>query len=382
MATRVTNLLEKQIAGTLTRSERWELKGMLLEPALQKDIKTFMEAAWHKVDEDQGIPDAKVESFFRSIVESGTVIEMKPVTKVRWMVAASIIALLGIGSYFLFFNKPVKQDEIVKIQVPIDVKAPATNRAMITLANGAKVYLDSAVDGKLLQLDGVEVVKLEDGKIIYKGSTAEVVYNTLSNPKGSKVIDMTLADGSRVWLNAGSSVKFPVAFVGNERKVEITGEAYFEVAHNAAKPFTLRKGDIEVTVLGTHFNVNAYDDEPVIKVTLLEGSVKVARSGDEALLLPGQQAEVSDDIKVVNDVDLDEVMAWKNGQFYFNGTNLKAIMSQVMRWYDIEVVYEGTQSISLSGVVERNVPLSQILRLLESNGVQYRQEGRRIIMMK
>lgn len=306
-----------------------------------------------------------------------------------WWAAAAIILMLGAGSYFVFFNKPAKQYEIVKLpELPIDVKAPETNRAMITLVDGSKVYLDSAGNGQLAMQGNSKIVKLANGQISYQSAVdgqqlSKTIYNTLSNPRGSKVIDMTLADGSRVWLNAGSSVTYPVAFISNERKVEILGEAYFEVARNTEQPFIVNvnnKG--EVKVLGTHFNINAYDNEPAIKVTLLEGSIKMTIRKESKILKPGQQARVTSDIKIVDDVDPDEVMAWKNGQFNFRGTSLQSIMNQLVRWYDVEVVYEGVQPMSLTGYVDRNVPLSQVLQLLESNGVRFRQEGKKIIMLK
>ena len=165
------------------------------------------------------------------------------------------------------------------VSMPVnDVNPPGTNRAAITLANGQTIYLDSAANGSLTTQENVEIVKLADGQIVYRGSARETVYNTLTNPRNSKVIDITLADGSRVWLNAGSSLVFPVAFTGRERKVSVTGEAYFEVAHRAAIPFKVRKGETEITVLGTRFNVNAYDDDDALRVTLLERSVKVSRA--------------------------------------------------------------------------------------------------------
>ena len=270
------------------------------------------------------------------------------------------------------------------------MKAPETNKAMITLANGQKVYLDSAVNGTLAMQGNVKLVKLANGQIAYQTASGETIneikYNTLTNPRGSKVIDMTLADGSQVWLNAGSSVTYPVAFVGNERRVAITGEAYFEVAHNTAMPFKVSKGEMEVTVLGTHFNVNAYDDESDIKVTLLEGSVKVIKgpstgSGLQTVLKPGQQAQVTNEVKVVNDADLEQVMAWKNGLFNMKGTDLAALMRQVARWYDVQVSYEGPQQQkSFGGSINRDVDLSDVLKALEQYGIHFRMEKGKVII--
>jgi ferric-dicitrate binding protein FerR (iron transport regulator) len=233
----------------------------------------------------------------------------------------------------------------------------------------------------------VQLIKTADGKITYQAPLtidhSPLIFNTLSNPRGSRVIDMTLADGSRVWLNAGSSITFPIAFVGNERKVSITGEAYFEVVHDASKPFIVSKGDMSVQVLGTHFNVNAYDDEDAVKVTLLEGSVKVSQLAihDSKVIRPGQQASVAENIRVYDNVDLDAVLAWQRGMFEFNNTSLEAILRQVSRWYDVDVVYERKPGLGpLGGGISRDLPLSKILSLLEANGAKLKLEGKKLIV--
>ena len=300
-----------------------------------------------------------------------------------WWVAASVILLLGAG-YFLFFNKTVKQTEIVKAPVTNDVKPPEINRAMITLANGQSVYLDSARNGSLAMQGNVKIEKLADGQIAYSGSAKEVAYNTLINPRGSNMIDMTLADGSRVWLNAGSSVTYPVAFVGKERKVSVTGEAYFEVAHNREMPFKVSKGETAITVMGTHFNVNAYDDESAIKVTLLEGSVAVSRQASVVKIKPGEQAilrQAQGDIDVAQHVDVEQVMAWKNGYFSFEDSDIKAVMRQLARWYDVEVIYQGgVSNDTYGGRINRNSKASEVLTILERNGVHFKIQGKKIIV--
>jgi ferric-dicitrate binding protein FerR (iron transport regulator) len=193
---------------------------------------------------------------------------------------------------------------------------------------------------------------------------------------------MTLSDGSKVWLNAGSSVRFPVAFTGNERKVSITGEAYFEVAHDARKPFIVKdiNRNAEVQVFGTHFNVNAYDDEPTINVTLLEGSVKV----NNTMIKPGQQAQVGNGVKVASNVDFDEVMAWKNGRFQFEGAGIEEVMRQVARWYDVEVIYENKPlNQHFRGGISREVEASKLFKMLEmTEAVHFRIEGKKVYVIK
>lgn len=301
----------------------------------------------------------------------------------RWAVAASILLVLGLGSHWLLIDKKAEPENRPSASSGLasDVKAPETNRAMITLADGRKVYLDTVGSGQLAVEQNVVVSKTADGQIIYdkdaRLTSSVAVYNTLSNPRGSNVIDVTLSDGSRVWLNAGSSITYPVAFINNDRKVTITGEAYFEITHDASKPFKVSKGEMEVTVLGTHFNVNAYDDEENIKVTLLEGSVKVKNT----IIKPAQQAVVATDVKVINDVDVEQVMAWQRGLFEFNNTTLDVILRQVSRWYDLEIVYERQPgNAKFGGGLSRKLPLSNVLKLLEANGGKFELDGRRLIV--
>lgn len=301
-------------------------------------------------------------------------------------VAASVLLVIGLGSYLMFFNK--KQPATDPIAVTTDVKAPETNRAMITLADGRTVYLDSAANGELVQQGNIKIVKLDNGQIAYQTASSSLVeggelkYNTLSNPRGSKVIDMAFSDGSHVWLNAGSSVTYPVAFLGNERNVSITGEAYFEVAPDKTKPFTVSKGDMKVAVLGTHFNVNAYEDENDIKVTLLEGSVKVTKDQHSLTLQPRQQAVISSTISLNTEVDIEQVMAWKNGKFDFGeGTSVQEIMRQVARWYDVEVLYNGPSNQQFWGSVSREVNVSKVLEKFELTGrIKFKVENKKIIV--
>lgn len=309
--------------------------------------------------------------------------------------AAAAILLVLAGGYWFFVHRPEEGKSMNKTAVNVyhDVKAPQVNRAMITLANGQRVFLDSAANGLLARQSSLTIVKTGDGQISYQQLTngqpaygagtqprfksRELIYNTLSNPRGSKVVDMILSDGSHVWLNSGSSITYPVAFTGIDRKVKVDGEAYFEVAHDPSKPFIVSNGDVDVQVLGTHFNVNAYSDETAIEVTLLQGEVRVSKGNLSALLKPKQQARISHEISVTNDIDTDEVMAWKDGIFLLDNTDLPTIMKQISRWYDVDIVFEGTiTNKRFGGGVSRNSPLSEVLKLLEANGLHFELEGK------
>ncbi len=321
------------------------------------------------------------------LAQPSRVVRMKRSNMRRWWMAAACIMLMaGAGSYLLFFKKNITQNNIVQIEKPADVAAPIKNRSMIILANGNRVFLDSAADGVLATQNNVRITKLSDGQIAYSGSNAQVSYNTLSNPRGSKVIDLTLSDGTKVWLNAESSLHFPTAFIGKERKVEITGEAYFEVAHNASMPFKVTGSDgVEIKVTGTHFNVNAYGDETTNTITLLEGSVTVTKGTVTAKLLPGQQALVDKQgmIKKSDNADTVQAVAWKNGVFLFHSAGITTLLNQAARWYDVEIVYERKVNTRFNGEVPRNTPVSDLLKAMELSGeVKFSIEGKKIIVLK
>ena len=384
---KVKELLQRYQAGNCTPSEN-----QLIESWYQQLIET---GEWQWGEDEKDIMQRTLESrIMKQINEKPHKIKSPVILLLRknWWAAASVVLLLGAFGYFIFFNKNDKREQIAKVSSN-DIKAPQSNRAMITLANGQKVFLDSAGNGALAVQGNVKLIKLPGGEIAYQNTSGEISrkmeYNTLSNPRGSKVINMILADGSKVWLNAGSSVTYPVAFIGKERKVSITGEAYFEVTHDASKPFTVSNGAMNVRVLGTHFNVNAFeDDNSDIKVTLLEGAVKVSVSSPSpservgVRLKPGQQAQVDKEVKVVNDVDLDKVMAWKNGYFEFDNASLQNVLKQISRWYDVDVVYKGSnRPRAFTGEIQRELSLSEVLKILEKNKVNFSIEGRKLIIM-
>ena len=295
------------------------------------------------------------------------------------------------GTYYLVRNKPAAK-KLIANEKPArfkhDIAAPAGNKAVLTLADGSKVYLDSAGSGTLATQGHMKIAKKSNGEIVYTGTAAatasSVTYNTLSLPKGSKPVHLVLSDGSVVWLNAASSVTYPTAFIGNERKVTVTGEAYFEVAKDPAMPFYVSHSDVVVKVLGTHFNINTYNDDEKVKVTLLEGIVNVSSGLKNEQLKPGQQASFSENsIQLIKSVDLDEVMAWKNDQFYFTGTDIKTIMHQIERYYNVEVQYNDNVPYKFVAKISRDVSVSRFLEKLElTNLVHFKIEGNKIIVSK
>lgn len=309
---------------------------------------------------------------------------IRPIRWFRWVAAAMIASLLVI--YVYLNNRPAPKNVIAvkTVHQPAtrDVAPPAKTMAILTLADGSKIELDTTGNGTLTRQGNVQVIKKADGQLVYSGAGSADLYNTLNVPRGSKVVTIKLSDGTQVWLNSESSLRYPASFRGALRKVEITGEAYFEVSPNAAAPFIVKKDDMEIRVLGTHFNINTYGDEGMNKVTLLEGSVKISAGGHQNLLKPGQQAQVNDDITLVSGINIEEVMAWKNGKFDFGEkTDLHLIMMKLARWYDVNVEYEGTAiNQRFGGEMPMNSNLSEVLEILRTSGVNFTIDGRKIIV--
>jgi ferric-dicitrate binding protein FerR (iron transport regulator) len=303
----------------------------------------------------------------------------------RWafrVAAAAIFILLAGGTIWLVNTKKEVPVVASKPGPAVDIK-PGSDKAILTLADGRQLILDTLANGAVADQAGTTVIK-QGGQLLYnqvKGS--EVVYNTIKVPRGGQY-QLILADGSKVWLNAESSLRFPNVFSGNERKVELTGEGYFEVAHNAGKPFHVQVNDMDIKVLGTHFNINSYNNEPSFKVTLLEGRVMVKKGEKFIYLNPGQQAvttSTGNDLSIQNNVDVDEVVAWKNGKFSFNSSDIETIMRQAARWYDVDVVYESKTDETFSGSPSRFENISQLLKILEATGkVQFQIKGKQVIV--
>lgn len=336
--------------------------------------------------------EVKEDIYSRLLSKINNESKIVPFYKKTWFrVSAAAAVLIVVCGLFLFVSQQRSNKNqtapVTNNNFKNDVAPPLTNKATLTLADGSKIEIDSAGEGVFAKQGNVSVVKKSDGEIAYNGNKTDAVqYNTLTIPKGSKPFKLKLSDGSHVWLNVASSITYPTAFAGKERKVVITGEAYFEVTHNASMPFIVKQAnsDMQVQVLGTHFNVNTYDDETSMKVTLLEGAVNVSHNQEHILLAPGEQAQVSNTaIKKVSNANLNEVMAWKNGTFYFNGADIKTIMRQVEKWYNVDIVYKDDINYSFVANISRDVNASQLFKILElTDLVHFKIEGNKITVMK
>lgn len=305
----------------------------------------------------------------------------------RIAVAASVILCLSVGGYFLLPGNKKNAAQLA-VNHPGNVIVPGSNKAILTLAGGKKISLSDARIGQLVRQEAAVINKTADGEVIYHtvatNRSTTMLYDTLSVPRAGH-FQLVFADGSKAWLNAATVIRYPESFSGNSRQVELVkGEAYFEVVHNDNIPFKVITHSQVIEDIGTHFNVNAYDDEPDVKTTLLEGSVKVSKGAADVVLKPGQQSVIKESSPsiIVKKADLDEAIAWKNNHFIFNNESIQKIMRQISRWYDVDVSYKGDMSgKEFAGSVSRFENVSEVLRKLEETGtIHFKIEGRRIIV--
>ncbi len=388
------NLLDKWLQSTCSPHETSELLNYLqTDPSSRDLLQTLREEFPFEPGLNSQIPDEvsdRVRGALLAKIENAPVIPIKRsnIGK-RWMhVAAAVLVLVGLSiAGFYLFRHPTEKAAIVNAELPTVIQhdIPAGSfRAILTLADGTRIELDDHAKGPL-EMQGPSTVINNEGQLVYESTEkepGEPQFNTLSSARGQSY-SLVLADGSRLWLNAASSVKFPVAFTGNERKVEITGEVYFEVAKDAKKPFRVKTRSTEIEVLGTRFDINAYDDEATVNTTLVEGAVKVSSAKGQVQLAPGQQSRVATDgqSRVFNDINLDEVIAWKNGYFHFDNADLRSILRQFSRWYDIEVVYEGNvKNRKFLAIVSRSSSLANVLKMLNANNIQFSIEGKKLVV--
>jgi transmembrane sensor len=384
-------LLDKYLSGSISEEERVLLSRMLDEKQHQETLEATIdkELLEHTFEagQDNAVLNQILENIQNNIGEERKTAKVLLLNWRRMAVAAVFLLLMGSGAYLFWNSRKTEEPAVVKQMRPKPNQdiSPGSNKAVLMLADGTQILLDSAHNGTLAQQSAVAIVKLNNGQLAYnaqKGKPADILYNTITTPKGGQY-QLVLTDGTKVWLNAASSLHFPAAFTGRERVVELKGEGYFEVAKNAAMPFHVRVNDMDIQVLGTHFNINAYTDEDAMRTTLLEGRVNVSKGTQARILTAGQQAAAHQNgkIEVAENVNVDEVMAWKNGMFQFKSADLGTIMRQAARWYDIDVEYRGGISDRFSGQISRNVNISQLLKILEFTGkVHFEIEGRKVIV--
>lgn len=364
---RLQLLFQKYLDNNISKEEFAEIWKLLETEEQIEKLSPQLQLLWEKHPE-YILTDSHWNKKFAEYKLAKQVIDIKHINFWKYVIAASIfICMSGIG--YLFFNLN-KADKSIKNEISfkskLDIES-GRNGAILKFDNGNTIILDSAKNGQLTS----SVSKI-DGTVTVKGISIE--YATLTTPRARQQ-QITLSDGSKVWLNAASSIRFPTVFKGKERIIEVTGEAYFEIAKDLNKPFIVKINDAAIEVLGTHFNVMAYSNESSLNTTLLEGSIKFKHNNKVVLLSPGQQSQLmkNGEQKLLNAVDLSEVIAWKNGMQSFNNADIQTIMRQVERWYDVDVSYEGVISKrTFSGEIPRTANLSELLKLFEVNKIHFR----------
>jgi len=380
-------LYEKYMSGQCTDAEKQLLDAYRDEMQLADEV-------W----DDEEVSEADVHArIWKKLTESrqkATVIKPLKQTSYKWLWAAASLVAIAVLAGLLFM--PTKKDNTTGTIVKNTKTTifPGSNKAYLTLANGNKIVLDDAKNGQLAAGMGVKVSKAANGLVVYKfdrkpneqGQAGIPQINTITTPRGGQY-QVVLEDGTKVQLNAASSIKFPEYFTGANREIELNGEAYFEVARDKAHPFIVKANGTQVQVFGTHFNINAYSDNDDIITTLLEGSVKMSKGTASVMLLPGQQGTVNQNgssIKVQK-ADVEANMAWINGFFIFHDQSIVNIMKQVSRWYDVDIEYQDTQvqENEFGGTISKYKDIKELLDNIKLTGsIHYKIEGRRVIIMK
>lgn len=392
----ISYLLDKYIGNRLTYKEEGELKSLLQDPLYNEVLEEAMQELAMQRTRSEAYKEELWNDMVRNITGANSRRAKRLVTGrlvLAWLAAAVILSVI---LTVVFYKAPDRSKRstspIAKINKDI---LPGSEKAVLTLADGSQVVLDEHGHRQLLQ--GKVTLVQQGGQLQYNAASGDnsVQFNTLSTPKGGQ-FQLVLPDGSNVWLNAASALTFPTSFTGADRQVVLKGEAYFEIAADAGKPFVVKtEKEVSVQVLGTYFNINAYENESLIRTTLLQGAVSVtsAAAGNKpgtVLLQPGEQAQVLqthdsrhvNDIVVRNSVNVGAVVAWKNGAFNLEGASLPEVMRQLERWYDIEVVYEGpVPNIMFAGKISRRVKLSSVLNALEEWGVNFKMNGEKRLVV-
>lgn len=385
---RLIYLYHKAVNNSISEKEREELFALLADPAARQLYNSLFE--WG-AGQTEGQEDVFTASQADALLErinkinqprTGSVFKLK--TTLAWLAAACVTLLLGLAAYHLFTRPapPAKLKEIAQAAPPPAAKA----HVMLTLSDGRQVALDSVATEQVIEQKGAQAVNSGKGALTYTSpenhtAVTEVVFNTLTTPRG-KYYKIVLPDGTRVSLNAASSLRYPTSFSDDQRKVELTGEAYFDVATDAGRPFVVVTGKQTISVLGTAFNVKAYTDEPYTKTTLVEGRIKVdPRNGIAAKVLsPGEQATLENNQLKVSKTDTREDISWMSDMFYFSDTDLHAVAHQLQRWYDIEVDYSSLPNARLYGQLPRSTPLPQLLNAIEkTSDIKLKMSNNRVL---
>ncbi|MHA4807898.1 FecR family protein [Flavitalea flava] len=410
-SSRLHYLLQQYADGDCTLEEYEELFDNIREATANEPLQQWLAEDWERMRPGERYPWVQWDRMFDEIIASTQTAEpiitgngVKIFNMIWWRIAAVFIAAMLITALAINLHKSAGAPPVTRPEPNYNtVIRPGSNKATLILANGSAILLDSADNGTLAQQGNIRIIKMINGQLAYqtdnggpqtiKGGPQTTSYNIVNTPVGGQY-QLQLSDGTKVWLNASSSLRFPAAFTGSDRQVVLSGEAYFEVAKDPAKPFrvsiahnpsSLLPGDGgEVEVLGTQFNVNAYADEPFVRTTLREGAVRVSKGKEQTILRPGEQSQFSKEglIKTIPDADVPQAIAWKDGMFSFNKADLPSVMRQIARWYNVEITYEGqVPAMQFGGKISRNSNVQEVLEILALSKVHFKIEGRKIVVM-
>lgn len=377
-------LIDRYISGRLQEGDKATLRKLLDDPRYAQELERIMDEqlasrAAGKYDYPEVV--ARIKQGVEEKIKEQIPVRRIP-TWARIAAAAVVLIASTLILRMLIRQKPSPQPELVQPTAERPI-APGSNKATLTLADGSRITLDST--GKQVIQQDNAIIHQQQGHLQYTsaGTAENISYNILSTPTGGQY-QVTLPDGSRVWLNAASSLRFPTAFKGDERNVTLTGEAYFEIAQHASSPFKVMANDVEIEILGTHFNVMAYADEHNTTTTLLQGAVKVHSPGKAVLLKPGQQAQFNHGTQglLVSAADAESAVAWKNGYFSFSNENIQSAMRKIARWYNVDIEYRGDVTHkALWGTISKFENIREVLSMLELTGtMHFSMEGRRVIV--
>ncbi|WP_161662268.1 FecR family protein [Pedobacter sp. V48] len=375
----IKKVLDKVSAGTATPAEEQTAK-YWLHYFSKNDIPVLSEDELNQ----------ETESIYQSLMKEKAPVKVK---RLWYPAVAAACFLVVIGGGLFYYNQQIRPEpKAARVTKVINDVLPAQNTATLTLVNGKKIILSDAPIGLIAEQTNVSIFKTADGKLVYKAKPLKDTeqkttienseLNSITTARGQQY-QVVLPDGSKIWLNAASTFTFPATFTSlHQRKVELMGEAYFEVAKDKAHPFIVKTDKQEVEVLGTHFNVNSYSDEDATRTTLLEGSVKVSNHNEQKILRPGQESLLAKNNLSVRKADTEEAVAWKNGDFIFNNEDFGSILRQVSRWYNVEIIDNGNhKNLHLSGTVSRSKNISVVLKALEVTGkVKFKIDGNRVIV--
>lgn len=391
---RLEYLFDCYLHQNCSENEEAELMTFVANGKNKIEFQRLIEEVIEKTGMEVQMPDQVAASILNNIIgcntKDETALQSRGTFAITWLKAAAAACIILFISSFAYWLFPHHSENALVATVDVApakqaLIKPGGKHAILIMGDGRKILLDSAQNGNIVS--GNSKIKKQGAVLVYDGSKAlkeraPVTYNTLSTPKGGQY-QLVLPDGSKVWLNASSSIHFPTAFIRKQRNVELTGEAYFEIAKNKEKPFHVIVNGMQVEVLGTHFNVNAYDDEDAVKTSLLEGSVKIKKGNVSGLLKPGQQGVLkknSNNLQIKS-ADMNEVIAWKNGLFQFDGADIKTVMSEIGRWYDVQIEYAGmVPDRRFEGKISRDAQLSDVLKILELSNVKFEVQGKKIIV--